>query len=103
MDKEIYLISFIAVATLATVMTRAAPFLFLGRFREHPLLIYLGRYLPPVLMAILVVYAVTGLPTSQDKGWYGIVSLLLVALTQWFVKNALVSIALGSCVYMMLI
>lgn len=103
MGKEFYLIAFIATAMLATVLTRAAPFLFLNRFREHPLLIYLGQFLPPVLMAILVVYAISGLPISQDKGWVAVASLFIVALAQWFTKNALVSIAIGSVVYMLVL
>ena len=103
MDQSLYLISFIALAALATVATRALPFLFLARHSQHPLLEYLGRYLPPVLMVLLVVYAVSDLPMANQQWVISLGSLILVAVTQWLSKNALLSIALGSLLYMVLI
>ena len=103
MDQSLYLISFIALAALATVVTRALPFLFLARHSQHPLLEYLGRYLPPVLMVLLVVYAVSDLPMVNHQWVISLGSLMAVAVIQWFSKNALLSIALGSLLYMILI
>ncbi len=37
MSDWLYLTLFILIAMLATASTRAMPFLFLGRYREHPL------------------------------------------------------------------
>ena len=102
MDQTLYLMSFIAVAALATVATRALPFLFLARYSHHPLLEYLGRYLPPVLMVLLVVYAVSDLPMVNQQWVISLGSLVVVAVTQWFSKNALLSITLGSLLYMLL-
>lgn len=103
MDQSLYLVGFIAIAALATVATRAMPFLFLSRHSQHPLLEYLGRYLPPALMVLLVVYAVSDLPMANQQWSISLGSLVLVAVTQWFSKNALLSIAMGSLFYMVLI
>lgn len=103
MDQSLYLVGFILFAALATVATRAMPFLFLAKYRHHPILDYLGRYLPPVLMVLLVVYAVSDLPMANQQWSISVGSLVVVAVTQWLSKNALLSIALGSVLYMILI
>ena len=47
----------IAAAAICTVFTRALPFLFFGGSRGIPEPIrYLGKILPPAIMAVLVVY-----------------------------------------------
>lgn len=98
-----YLLSFILVAAVATFATRALPFLFLSRHGDHPLLVYLGRYLPPVMMVLLVGYAGTDLNWQGQAGLVSASALLLVALVQWFGKNALLSIFVGALFYMLLI
>ncbi len=103
MSDWLYLTLFILIAMLATASTRAMPFLFLGRYKEHPLLVYLGEYLPPVVMVLLVVYATADLPLAGGQGWVSGLSLVIVAFTQWFSRNALLSIALGSAFYIFLI
>jgi branched-subunit amino acid transport protein AzlD len=91
------------VGTLATFATRALPFVLLGRFAQHPLLRFLGRYLPPVLMVLLVVYATADLISSSVTLGVVLVSSLCVALLQWTLKNPLISIFAGSLVYALLI
>lgn len=104
MGELSYLVSAIGIMALATVATRALPFLLL-RGREHnPLLEYLGRNLPPAVMTILVLFAVRdvqvltpphGLPEAAALG-------LTVALQLWR-GNALLSIAAGTGLYMYLV
>jgi branched-subunit amino acid transport protein AzlD len=98
-----YIWGVILVGTLATFATRALPFVLLGRFAQHPLLRYLGRYLPPVLMVLLVVYATADLISSSVTLGVVLVSSLCVALLQWTLKNPLISIFAGSLVYALLI
>ena len=98
-----YIWGVILVGTLATFATRALPFVLLGRFAQHPLLRYLGRYLPPVLMLLLVVYATADLISSSVTLGVVLVSSLCVALLQWTLKNPLISIFAGSLVYALLI
>ena len=94
-----YLIGFILVSACATFATRALPFVLFRQGADHPLLQYLGRYLPPVMMVLLLIYASNDL--SLD--WASPVGLVVVALLQWFLKNALLSIGLGTLVYILLL
>lgn len=98
-----YIWGVILVGTLATFATRALPFVLLGRFAQHPLLRFLGRYLPPVLMVLLVVYATADLISSSATLGAVLASSLCVALLQWTLKNPLISIFTGSLVYALLI
>jgi branched-subunit amino acid transport protein AzlD len=54
-------------------------------------------------MVLLVVYAVSDLPMANRQWIISLGSLMVVSVTQWFSKNALLSIALGSLCYMLLI
>lgn len=98
-----YIWGVILVGTLATFATRALPFVLLGRFAQHPLLRFLGRYLPPVLMVLLVVYATADLISSSATLGAVLASSVCVALLQWTLKNPLISIFTGSLVYALLI
>ena len=52
----------IAVMALVTFLTRALPFLLFDRGEQPPgLILYLGRVLPPAIIAMLVVYSFTSL------------------------------------------
>lgn len=101
MNDEAYLLLAILVMALATFATRAAPFLLLRRGAEHPLVLYLGRYLPPAVMLLLVVYCLKDVP--WDAPPHGLPQLLAVAVTAavhvWR-RNALLSIAAGTGLFM---
>lgn len=102
MDRELYLILAIAVMAVATFATRALPFLLLGEGR-HPLLLYLGRYLPPVVMTLLVLYSIREVPFTAAP--YGLPHLLAIAVTaavHLWRRNALLSIACGTGLFMWL-
>ena len=98
-----YIWGVILVGTLATFATRALPFVLLDRFAQHPLLGFLGRYLPPVMMVLLVVYATADLVSSSATLGIVLVATLCVALLQWTLKNPLISIFVGSLLYALLI
>lgn len=98
-----YIWGVILVGTLATFATRALPFVVLGRYAQHPLLRFLGRYLPPVLMVLLVVYATADLAQSLPSAAIVSLATLSVALLQWRFKNPLISIFAGSLVYALMI
>lgn len=98
-----YLIGFIALATLATFLTRATPFLLLSKQADHPLLTFLGRYLPPVLMVLLVVYSLRT-PLVEGEGLLqSLISLAVVAVLHLLARNALISILGGTFCYMLLV
>ncbi|GGY66875.1 branched-chain amino acid transporter permease [Marinobacter zhanjiangensis] len=102
MDSTLYILSFIAVATVATFATRVIPFLFLSRHHEHPLLLHIGRYLPAAVMALLVVVFLIK-SASWSAPAFGADALLpcaVVILLHLWHRNALLSIVTGTAVYM---
>ncbi len=103
MDAQTYLLSFILVAALATFLTRALPFVLFSRHSDHPLLEFLGRYLPPVLMVLLVVYAMRDALLSGQDLLPSLLALGVVVGLQLWLRNALISIGGGTALYMLLV
>ena len=87
-------VAIIAVAAIVTLFIRAIPFVLFGGKREVPAtVIYLGKVLPPAIMVILVVYCVKGIDLFTA----------MVALLHIWKKNTLLSIAVGTILYMILV
>lgn len=95
----------VAVITLATVFTRAAPFCLMPAGKPlPPFLAYLGKVLPSAVMAMLVVYCL------KDVAWaaapHGLPELLALAavmgLHVWK-RNTLLSVGVGTALYMVLV
>lgn len=99
------LIAAIAVMAVVTFLTRALPFLLFGRGNRVPrVVIYLGRYLPPAVIAMLIVYCLRGVSFASAAGWAPslIAAAAVVALHLWK-KNNLLSILGGTVLYMVLV
>ncbi|AXY41518.1 AzlD domain-containing protein [Halomonas sp. JS92-SW72] len=104
------LLLFIAVCALATFATRVIPFVALARQAEHPLILHLGRYLPPTVMMILVIYALRdfrplaeGQLNAAANGWPMILASLEVVTLHLWRRNALLSIIGGTAAYMAMV
>ena len=98
-------IAAIAVMAIVTFLTRVLPFLLFDRGESPPkLVLYLGRVLPPAIIAMLIVYCLRGVSFSTPGGW--VPQLLcvagVVALHLWK-HNNLLSIFGGSVLYMVLV
>lgn len=98
-------VALVALMAAITFGSRLLPFLLFGRGKEPPgWVTYLGRYLPPAMIALLVVYCVKDIFFTSAGGW---VPYLLaggtVALLQWKTKNDLVSIFTGTLLCMALV
>lgn len=96
----------LAIGAMAAVTTalRVAPVLLLGRLRHHRLVVRIARFLPPAIMAILVVYVLKDTPLSAPT--HGLPELgcaLLVAAIHLWRGDALLSIALGTAAYVALV
>lgn len=103
MDNTLYLISFILTMSLATFATRAAPFILFRKQGEHPVLVFLGRYLPPAIMLLLLIYCVKDIQWFVDKGGINeLVALGVVTVSHLVFRNPLISILLGTGLYMVL-
>lgn len=98
-----YLLLAMAVMTAATFATRAAPFWLLRPHSQHPLVLHLGRYLPPAVMTLLVMYSLKDVPLLSAP--YGLPHWLAIGTTaavHLWRRNALLSIATGTGLFMWL-
>lgn len=97
-------LAIVAVVALVTLATRALPFALFAHGRPPRVVVYLGRVLPPAVMAILVVYCLKGVSFGALSGFAP--ALLAVAATAGlhiWKRSTLVSIAGGTAVYMLLL
>jgi branched-subunit amino acid transport protein AzlD len=91
-------------SALVVLLTRALPFLLFAKRKPPAILRFIEKYIPPMVMAILLVYCFksvdfTGFP-------FGIPSLAALALTvvlHVWKGNAMISILSGTVLYMVLI
>ena len=99
------LLLIIAVCALSTMFTRAIPFLVFRDANKVPkIILYLGKVLPPAVIATLVIYALRN--TEVVTGAHGIpelIGVLCAGALHWFFKNSFVSIGIATILYMVLI
>lgn len=95
----------IAVMAAVTFLTRALPFLLFDRGGTPPkVVLYLGRVLPPAVIAMLIVYCLRHVSFAALGGWLPqiIAAAAVVALHVWK-RNNLLSIFGGTVLYMVLV
>jgi branched-subunit amino acid transport protein AzlD len=95
----------IAVVAAATFLTRALPFALFGGKRPAPkFVLYLGRALPPAVMAMLVVYCLKGVSvTAFPFGLPELIAVAMAAALQLWRRNSLLSIFSGTAVYVLMV
>ena len=96
----------ILVVAAVTFLTRAAPFvLFSGSGKTPGWVDYLGKVLPPAVMAMLVVYGVGGSATffQYPYGLPELIAVVCVAALHKLWHNMLLSILGGTGIYMLLV
>ena len=94
----------IGVTALSTLITRSTPFLLFGRGEKRVggTILYIGKILPPAIMATLLVYALKEISFGELSGWlFDLGAIAVTALIKW--RNALISIAVGTILYMVLV
>ena len=95
----------IAVTGIVTILIRFLPFIvFSGKRKTPPFIAYLGKVLPYSIMGMLVVFCLKG--TSVTSAPYGIPELIAsvtVVVLHIFKRNTLLSIIVGTAVYMVLV
>ena len=86
-----------------TVMLRFLPFIAFGK-RRPEFVEYLGRVLPPAVMAVLVVYCLrnVNILTGTHGLPEGLACLAVVVLHVWK-RSTLLSITAGTALYMFLV
>lgn len=95
----------VLVCAGVTLLLRALPFMCFGGKGGVPKWIAsLGGALPPAIMAALVVYCLKGVPFgSFADGAYQLIAGAVVVLVHLWKRNTLLSIAVGTAAYMLLI
>jgi branched-subunit amino acid transport protein AzlD len=95
----------IIVIVLITFFTRVFPFLF---FRKNqpipPYILYIGRYLPPAIITIILVYSFKSVTIAAFP--HGLPELIaaafIIAIHAWK-RNFLISILGGTLLYMLMV
>lgn len=92
----------ILLMAVITFGTRMVPFIFWGRDKVTPkYIIYIGNYLPPAIIAMLVIYCLRN--TNLYVFPFGIpeaIGIITVAVLHIWKRNNLISILSGTIVYM---
>lgn len=95
----------IIVVAITTFSTRVIPFLVFPKGKEIPKTVqYLGKVLTPAVIGMLVVYCLKNTPVLTSP--YGIpelISVLVVAVLHVWKRNNLLSIGVGTVLYMFLV
>ena len=98
-DEIVYMLGVVIACFAVNYGLRALPFLlFAGRDRELPQWVgRFGNFLSPVIIAVLVVYSLSGL--EWRSVWPYLAGALTVGLQLWK-RNPLASIVAGTVLYM---
>lgn len=104
MNSTVHTAAIIGTIALMTWLTRGLPYLVFARKGPPPLVVYLGDVLPSAIMIILVVYCLRNTVWwVSPHGMPELLSGLLVGGLQWWRRNTLLSILMGTVCYMVLI
>lgn len=98
-------IASIGVMAVVTFLTRALPFLLFDH-GDHPpkIILYLGRVLPPAIIAMLIIYCLKGVSFVSPAGWVPSLAAGLAAVVLHLWKgNDLISIFGATVLYMVLV
>lgn len=99
--------TFILILAIAagTMLTRFTPFLLFPDHKKHPPVVdYLSKVLPPAMMGLLVVYCLKSVSLRAfPYGLPELIAILCVVGLHLWRRNALLSIAVGTAVYMFLV
>ncbi|MEF9941169.1 MAG: branched-chain amino acid transporter permease [Lachnospiraceae bacterium] len=95
----------IVVVALTTFATRVTPFLFFPKGKEIPHMVqYLGKVLTPAVIGMLVIYCLKSTPVLESPhGLPEIIAVVSVVILHVWKRNNLLSIGVGTALYMFLI
>ena len=95
----------IIVMGLAVLATRIVPVLIFGRGEKVPeFILYLGRVVPYTAMGLLIVYCLRDMPVLEaPHGLPELISLAVVTVTYLWRRNTILSVVIGTALYMFLV
>ena len=95
----------ILIVAIITFTTRVIPFLVFPKGKEVPSIVhYLGKVLTPAVIGMLVVYCLKGTHIiAAPHGIPELIAVVTVAVLHIWKRNNLLSIGVGTVLYMVLI
>ncbi|QUH19567.1 branched-chain amino acid transporter permease [Alkaliphilus sp. B6464] len=100
-----YTLIAILVIGIVTFAIRIAPFILFGKDKATPKYIeYIGNYLPPAVIAMLIIYCLRNVNISAFPfGIPEVIGVITVAILHIWKRNNLISIIGGTAIYMIAI
>ncbi|MGE4576642.1 MAG: AzlD domain-containing protein [Candidatus Pseudothioglobus sp.] len=95
-----YLLLVILFMTAATYTTRLTPFVLFANHKETPMLTFIAKSTPPMVMTILLIYMLRGVNYLSFEIVYTFIAILVTVGFHLYRRNALLSIIAGTIVYM---
>ena len=98
-------LAIVGAVTLGTIITRFLPFLLFPDSKPVPKVVeYLGRTLPAAMMGLLVVYCLRNVDiVAAPHGLPELIALAAVTVLHLWKCNVLLSIGVGTALYMVLV
>ena len=95
----------ICMVTAGTIITRVLPFiLFQDTKLNNSYISYLGQVLPYAAIGMLVVYSLKGVNLGiSPHGIPEAISIIIIAVLHYWKENTILSIGVGTIVYMVLV
>lgn len=105
MPENTHALTVILVMGAATLVTRLLPVLIFGRGEKVPeLVLYLGRVVPYTAMGLLIVYCLKDVSLlDSSRGLPEAIALAAVAGSYLWKRNSILSVVLGTVLYMFLV
>ena len=103
MDNHAALV--ILIMGLVTLATRLLPVLIFGRGEKVPdYILYLGKVVPFTAMGLLIVYCLKDVSVVESShGLPELIALAIVSGTYLWKRNTILSVVIGTVVYMVLV
>ena len=99
-----YVLVGIATMAVVTIALRFIPFIFLSDKKEYKTLNYLSKGLPCAIMGMLVVYCLKDINFTSVRNFVpALIASLAVAISYIYKRKTLLSILLGTVLYMILL
>lgn len=103
--SNVQLLIFFGLVSLGTILTRSLPFILFPENKKIPKYIkYLSDVLPYTIIGMLVIYCLKDISfTIHPFALPELISLVVITILHLWKKNTLLSIAIGSAVYIALV
>ncbi len=94
----------IPIMAIISFLLRIFPFAFFSKREPPKVLLYIGKHLPPLVMAVLLIYNLRNITISiAPHGVPEILACSFTVIMHLWRKNAMISIFGGTIVYMLLL